>query len=479
MIRSDVALPWPQERALLIFLCLLIAFQGWNLGGYQFWAQLLNGLLLCACVAILCIPITRAGAEKKRIPLFRLRKHPVFWVGVVYFFYLFYQLINPALVVADASGFEPDLKPRDTLLPGPTSVAAQSHEYTGWRYWWIEVSVWAALCCSLCGLSRYKSTQVIKWTLLLNGTLVAFVGVLQQVTNSPTILWQVHSSNPSFFATFIYGNHAAIYFYLALCAGGALLVHHLRSAPTRGPAPFIGMCMLVVCLGIIMVYSRGGWIMGGIALLAVGLGCLFICIKYRHWLALLGIVFYCGLLFYATKQVMDHKRFDVNWSSLTRVMENSEREARSYANQATIDMFDKRPLFGWGVGSFEYVFPRFQKAYPQITRHYSSNANRDVYLHWQYAHNDWLQMLAEKGIVGTLLFLSVGCAFLAPLLPHIRHLTLGTILSFLPALLIAGHMAIDYVVSAQGLSIVLAILVSLAHVQLHAVRSRKFKQLKA
>jgi O-antigen ligase len=45
-----------------------------------------------------------------------------------------------------------------------------------------------------------------------------------------------------------------------------------------------------------------------------------------------------------------------------------------------------KPLFGWGLGTFEYVFPRYQRFYSD----YLVN----------YAHNDYLQLLVETGLAG-------------------------------------------------------------------------------
>lgn len=52
----------------------------------------------------------------------------------------------------------------------------------------------------------------------------------------------------------------------------------------------------------------------------------------------------------------------------------------------SLPMFVDRPLLGWGLGTFEYVFPRYQRFYSD----YLIN----------YAHNDYLQLLVETGIAG-------------------------------------------------------------------------------
>ncbi|TAG29793.1 MAG: O-antigen ligase domain-containing protein, partial [Verrucomicrobia bacterium] len=53
-------------------------------------------------------------------------------------------------------------------------------------------------------------------------------------------------------------------------------------------------------------------------------------------------------------------------------------------------------LTGWGAGSFRHAFPIHQKNYSEIFR-----SGRHT-LFWDHAHNDYVQALAELGIIGAL-----------------------------------------------------------------------------
>jgi len=57
----------------------------------------------------------------------------------------------------------------------------------------------------------------------------------------------------------------------------------------------------------------------------------------------------------------------------------------------SLGMVKARPLLGWGAGTFAYVFPQYQSFYSS--------------LYVNYAHNDYLQLLAETGISGFALLL--------------------------------------------------------------------------
>jgi len=61
-------------------------------------------------------------------------------------------------------------------------------------------------------------------------------------------------------------------------------------------------------------------------------------------------------------------------------------DIRSSINRDGFRMFLSRPIFGWGVGSFPIVYPRFRTFY---TNFFVNEA-----------HNDYLQLLIEMGLLG-------------------------------------------------------------------------------
>jgi O-antigen ligase len=61
-------------------------------------------------------------------------------------------------------------------------------------------------------------------------------------------------------------------------------------------------------------------------------------------------------------------------------------DIRSSINRDGVRMFLSRPIFGWGLGSFPIVYPRFRTFY---TNFFVNEA-----------HNDYLQLLIETGLLG-------------------------------------------------------------------------------
>jgi len=59
---------------------------------------------------------------------------------------------------------------------------------------------------------------------------------------------------------------------------------------------------------------------------------------------------------------------------------------------------------GWGAGSFRHAFPTYQKNYPEI---YVVPWNPNAHYRWEYAHNDYVQLVAELGLIGAGLLLAM------------------------------------------------------------------------
>jgi len=81
---------------------------------------------------------------------------------------------------------------------------------------------------------------------------------------------------------------------------------------------------------------------------------------------------------------------------------------RYYLWKDTFKMFLDKPVFGHGLGSFRALHPLYQSAEYKKEREYGlASAHRKLKPLTEHSHNDWLQYLAEIGVVGVVLLLLV------------------------------------------------------------------------
>lgn len=89
--------------------------------------------------------------------------------------------------------------------------------------------------------------------------------------------------------------------------------------------------------------------------------------------------------------------------SPTQLTQDSSIKRRLATWQFTILMIKDHPVFGSGIGTYKYNTLRYQAEF------FSKNNNRSIYPHGfaQEAHNEYLQIWAEMGIVGLSIFIWV------------------------------------------------------------------------
>lgn len=66
----------------------------------------------------------------------------------------------------------------------------------------------------------------------------------------------------------------------------------------------------------------------------------------------------------------------------------------------TLTAWLEHPVFGWGLGSFAYVYPSFQECHRGL---WNGTAVNGLFAHAGAAHNEFAQLLMETGVVGFIL----------------------------------------------------------------------------
>jgi len=217
------------------------------------------------------------------------------------------------------------------------------------------------------------------------GAVVAALAVLQGIAPNGKLLWIWPSAQGGWiYGSYVNHNHYAGLMELLtpfpivlavsrfsdgsrrlIVAGlAALMAGSIFLSGSRGG--MLAFCAELIVLAVLLLRSRqGNWknalMMGGVLLLVIG---------FLVWLG---------------------------GNELTHRLVSIHSEARSEITggmRVDIDrdglrMFLKRPLLGWGLGTFPVVYPQFRSFYTTFF------VNQ--------AHNDYLQLLVETGLVGLLI----------------------------------------------------------------------------
>ena len=164
----------------------------------------------------------------------------------------------------------------------------------------------------------------------------------------------------------------------------------------------ISMCLTVIVLiGTIFSYTRAAWVSGLVAL------AIFVLFKFRvkmRYIVITGATFIA--LFFAfqdqillrlsqnnqasSQDMVEHLKSATNISSDASNLERLNRW------QSAIRMYQERPVFGWGPGTYQFVYAPFQLAKNKTIS--STNAGDKG-----NAHSEYFGPLSERGLPGMLI----------------------------------------------------------------------------
>ena len=198
-------------------------------------------------------------------------------------------------------------------------------------------------------------------------------------------------------------------FYNDHTAYGAALAIYLILALTYVFLPGVKPIHRVIIIGVVALLSlalvlsncRAAWV-SVIAALAV-LICVLLRIKFR-WIAA-AIVILVGLFFAFQNQIIDALEKNnqdasgdmvENIQSITNISTDASNLERINRWQSAFRLFNERPVFGWGPGTYQFVYAPYQMSKEKTI--ISTNAGDGG-----NAHSEYFGPLAEQGLVGSLL----------------------------------------------------------------------------
>ena len=354
-----------------------------------------------------------------------LRSVP-FWAGVALFAYFAVQDLNAWGIVVDREVFwakqgmpgidvgKFDVRPLPYLhwlpsgLKAPFSAADTSQPpMNAWRLMMIIAAPWMLFCALSLGLRHRRSYVTLGLISVLAACVVGVFGLFN-MQSSGTILGLPIPPNTRCFGPFISRNHAGVYFYLHVALALALTFWHIRRAgggSLKG-GPYLITAFLAFLLSLLAALTAS------VAATSIVLALILLSVPLAYYFGFpntrgsqRSIVIVTGLaMFVAALSVLfvaDFKPIVNRFQRKADVYQQVGSDDRAPLRRATWALiqdggWDGRAWVGYGAGSYRWIAVPYQAEQKELHK------NGRFHYRADYAHNDWMEMLATWGVIGLL-----------------------------------------------------------------------------
>lgn len=384
----------PADRFLAAQCFVLIVLAAWAGGGLMPWTP--GTLLAIAATGLVALYLRR------------LEREPIRWHGLlpvgVWLVVLGIALLNPSHMRDAAGGWVP--RPGwISWLPATVDRQACLRAELPWLAALLQGGVLAAA-------RPHRRVVKFVWSVAaINAFALAAIGAAFHFGHAEKLLGfgEVPEST-YFFASFYYKNHWAAYGALAAAVGAGLSLQAWRrslrgDSRAQGRALLFGATSVLTAVTLPLPGSRAGALFA-IALvlgMLVGYGRELVVSGWRlgRTPTLLAGALMVAAIAYGAWAYVPQAREDLMRSEqqTETAQQRGFFDVRLPVSRDTWRMAMDRPWFGWGIGSYERVFPIYQGNYLR-----GPTGRQEV--RFRYAHDDWLQMFAEGGIVSLIILLT-------------------------------------------------------------------------
>lgn len=157
---------------------------------------------------------------------------------------------------------------------------------------------------------------------------------------------------------------------------------------------------VILSVAIVLSYSRAAWVS-----LAMAVGVyIIILLRIKFKWILVTLVVLTGIFFTFQYEILDRleknkqdssANFYEHIQSISNISSDASNLERINRWQSAMRMFEERPFFGWGPGTYQFVYAPFQRSKEKTI--ISTNAG-DM----GNAHSEYIGPLSEMGVIGML-----------------------------------------------------------------------------
>ena len=393
-----------------------VVLSPWLFGSAEPWAF----LLICTLVEIACgvwvFSEICSGACELRAPVLFLCL--IGLIGVV----VLQMSSLPSAAVRALSPFSADMADRTASALEGWRLSGTAHATLGQEAGWASLSVSRpATVRSLYLLVAYVAVFLVmahairEWehlqhaasVILFFSLIMTVLAIVHKFSGSDSIYW-FHEPRygGKVFGPFTNRNHLAAHLNMVFGIALGLFFSSRRvyqmlawpgwrdrlvwlTSKQAGKTILLGFSVFLTAGAVALSLSRGALLS-----LAATLTLLAVIVFRRRKSGLKALMGFIPamLLMVATIVWFGSGQLVARLGDLTEVARHPLEYGRFIVSRDTLRIFLAAPLFGSGFGTFRHVYPVFQTP--------------DLYHRWLHAHNDWAQLLAEGGLIGSLAFLA-------------------------------------------------------------------------
>lgn len=384
----------------------------WLVSGVPLWAQWTSLALSAMAFAFLFLPVGydewRSATPSRSLDA--LVRCTPFWCGVALMALFALQGANPRVSVEFDGGVW-QLLPEHPVRWLPSGVDAPfvakgPGGMNAWRTMVIFGSPFLLFTALWVGV---RSRRVVTWlvrAVVASCVCLALFAMGMRAAGDRMLYNTISVDVGSVYGSFTYQNQAGVFFYMAFLLTAALALREWRAsagAVMRGGAHFVLAASACLLAGA-AVYSASFAAVGGVAVGALVIlpawwfarprnGEAGVRSKVGFALVILLVVALCAgfLLFSDLEPVWRKLMYKF---SLIREAQVDDRVGLRAATRMLYE--ESSPIFGAGAGSYRWVMLEYFARIPE----FCSKTTGELLTRANYAHCDWLQMLAEWGAFG-------------------------------------------------------------------------------
>ena len=318
-----------------------------------------------------------------------------------------------------------------------------------------------------------KQLRRLLIVMVLSGTLQAIYGVLEILSGSGVSLVFDLPVSESATGSFVYKNHFANFLMLCLSAGIGLMMMDIQNHKAQkiqdwriaaidtllADKTLIRLCLAIMVIALVMSRSRMGNTAFFSAMIVVGIFTFLLEKKKSRGLVILLVSMLVIDLFIVSK-----------WFGLEKVQQrlvetSFSDETRDEVLVDSLAIVGDYPLFGTGGGSFYSVFPSYKNAV--------------INAFYDHAHNDYLELTIEYGLIGLailgLLLLFALLKAVKALKDNVSPLSKGCAFACLMAYIgMLIHISVDFPLQAPANAVYFVVFIALPFISHNIVQlSRK------